>query len=296
MPALRTVIAPLIGAMVARTDARLLAYSVMPSHVHIVLRQGRAPLSAVMQPLLHRMANRVQAHHALEGTIFERRYRDRPCVTPDHVRETIMYTHLNPWRAGLCSDDLAYPWMTQAAYGPSGEPDPLGIASHDRDRVLELFALDAPTSVARLCADYARWVQWRMEQDRSRASRNGPTIATEPRPDSYWGDRAWATHFTTTFGRPDDAPQWPLPDLRDFIAARLALIAPGCRPHDLRGTRIPRRFVAVRRRAIKEAATRGYRTGKIARFFGVSPATVSVAKYAPVEPEPAAGIPYPGDS
>ena len=108
-PGLRTTIVELIHRMVARTDAQLLAYAVMPNHLHIVLRQGRMELAQVMQPLMRRVALQVQRQHGFEGSVVERRFRDTACTTPDHVRMAIVYTHLNPWRAGLCGDDLSYP-------------------------------------------------------------------------------------------------------------------------------------------------------------------------------------------
>ncbi len=283
MPELRTGIVDMIGAMIGRTDSRLLAYAVMPNHLHIILRQGRSTLGTVMQPLLRRVAHRVQKHHGFEGAVFERRYRDRPCRTPDHVREALMYTHLNPWRAGLCDDDLGYPWMTQRAYLPGTDPSPFGINPRSQLRVLELFGLADSPSRDQLCRDYAGWLAWRMGQARSADAEPGQPGARPAvsRPDASRGDGAWQRHFATRTPYEAPGPRQLLADLRDFVADQLILYSDGCRVQDLRGRRIPRRLVALRRRVLKAAAERGYRTGDIARFFDISPATVSIAKYAP---------------
>ncbi|MFW6330926.1 MAG: transposase [Gemmatimonadota bacterium] len=66
-PALRPGIARLIQDTTGRTDAELMAYAVMPNHIHVLLRQGYDELKDVMQPLLRRVAYRVQQYHGFEG-------------------------------------------------------------------------------------------------------------------------------------------------------------------------------------------------------------------------------------
>lgn len=285
VPELRTTVAGLIATSIGRTDARLLAYAVMPSHVHILLRQGYSRLGVVMQPLLRRLAYRVQAYHGFEGTVFERRYRDRLCETPDHVREALMYTHLNPWRAGLCGDDLEYPWATQRAYLMGADSSQFGIQPHAQTRVLGLFALTDRVDRESLCHGYATWLQWRMSQDRAAEDDKPTAIAPDPplRPNSCRGDSAWTLHFATgqaygSSGRPE-----PLLDLRDYVATQLIGRPSGSTLQDLRGRRIPRRLVPLRRRLIRSAAEVGYRTTDVAAFFQVSPAAVSRARYARAE-------------
>src|SRR5690606_28499612 len=96
--------------------AELFAYVIMPNHLHLVLRQGEEPLWRFMQPYLRRIAIQVQRTHEREGRVFERRYRDRYCADADHLRTAILYTHLNPIRAGLCSDPREYPWSSHLAW------------------------------------------------------------------------------------------------------------------------------------------------------------------------------------
>lgn len=77
-----------------RSDATLLAYAVMPNHLHLVVVQGSQPLSQLMQPLLTRIALLVQRRTGREGHIFERRFRASPCLDPDYLRNAIAYVHL----------------------------------------------------------------------------------------------------------------------------------------------------------------------------------------------------------
>lgn len=281
VPGLRGEVASLIRRMVGRTDARLLAYAVMPNHLHIVLRQGQAPLGAVMQPLMRRVAHRVQARHGFEGAVVERRYRDRLCETPDHVREAILYVHLNPWRAGLCGDDLDYEWVTHRAYVPGVDPAPFGIDPDAQLPVLGLFAQEDRRSWDGMCEDYLVWLLWRMEQDRLRLGSDGGTTAESAgaTPDPGPGNRAWRECFGSAGRQPDPGRRRPLPDLHDFVEIQMARLSPKYGLEELRGSWLPRPAARCRTRVIRAVAGHGYPTGKIARLFDVSPAMVSTAKY-----------------
>lgn len=279
---LRTQIAVLIQRTAERGDAQLLAYAVMPNHLHLVVRQGRSELAAIMQPLLRRVAHRVQRYHGFEGSVVERRFRDRMCKNAGHVREAILYTHLNPLRAGLCDADLAYPWTTQRAYLPGTDPALFGIDPHVQQMVLELFADDPGQSRDQLCGEYLRWLAWRIHQDESRKARAENWLVDEPpsQPVATMGDIAWRRYFVVG-GLIESHAGAPLTDLRDFVRDELGRIAPGVTAEQCRGSHVSRRIARIRRRVFRAAAARGYRTGEIACFFDVSPQTVSRAKYGP---------------
>ena len=281
-PDLCPVITLLIRKSTAHTDARLLAYAVMPNHLHVIVRQGRMPLSTVMQPLLRRVAHRVQRHHGFEGAVVERRYRDRPCTTPDHVREAIAYTHLNPWRAELCDADLAYEWSSHAAYLPGADPRAHGISPHAQHQVLALFANGPATTRNDLCRCYLRFVDWRIRLDRYRAALEAGDEPGPPpfAPDTLAGDENWQQYFVSDGVDDPDGIQ-PLPDIRDFVLNQLTLLAPGLTIDACRGPWLPRRVAKMRQEIMRAAANRGFRTGAIARFFMVAPQTVSRAKHSP---------------
>lgn len=276
-PPVRSQIVGLIHSSIARTDAQLAAYAVMPNHLHLIVRQGESELAALMQPLLRSVANRVQSHHGIEGTIVERRYRDRVCGNADHVRHAIVYTHLNPWRAGLCGDDLDYRWSSQAAYLPGSDPLEYGIDPDLQQRVLNLFAAEQrPSDRPKLCRDYMRWVDWQMRRDEALADSedSGTCDDLRQRPATIAGDEVWLRFLA------DPAPSRPhgdrsMPDLRDYIRAELERIAPYATLPQLRGSWLPRRLGRVRATLIRSAAARGYRTGQLARFFACSPQSVS---------------------
>ncbi|MFO7892522.1 MAG: hypothetical protein R6U63_02205 [Longimicrobiales bacterium] len=266
-----------IQRVVGDSDADLLAHAIMPTHLHLMVRQGPSHLEDFMQPLLRRVAISVHTHHRFEGTVFERRYRDAMCRSPDHIREAFMYVHLNPWRAGLCDDSLDFRWMTHAAYLPGADPEAFGVAPGPRLEVLQLFAQAETRSMDELCRDYLTWLARRMDQDREGPDGTGEGSATAAGPSSFWGDRAWRSTFG---GMWDGGPEGEqsLPDLRDYVLNQLAATAPGKTLDQLRGGRLSHSDSRCRAKIIRSAARRGYRTGAIARLFAISPATVSRAK------------------
>lgn len=279
-PELRTTIAEFIRRMVARTDAQLLAYAVMPNHLHIVLRQGRMELGQVMQPLMRCVALRVQRRYGFEGSVVERPYRDRSCTTPEHTRSAIIYTHLNPWRAGLCGDDLVYNWTSHAAYLPGGDPEEFGIHPEARERVLELFA-DRPNLASdELAERYRAALEWRMRADRFRMAAEAglPSEPLPAAPATVEGDLAWQRLEPWGTDRVEHELQ-PSPDLRDFIKSLLSAHAPGANLTDFRGPSRKHQIARIRANLIRAAAQNGFRTGEIARFFAISPQLVSMAKY-----------------
>jgi REP element-mobilizing transposase RayT len=261
--ALRERIASYIRWGLATSDAMLLAYAVMPNHFHIVLRQGVRPLGWVMQPIMRRIALLVQRSHDIKGHIFERRFRNHICETPDHLRRVVAYTHINPLRAGLCNGSLQYPWTSHAQYVLD---DDGGVSEVQVIHALRLFATSSSTSRAQLIEDYNRYLRWRIDAD---AAGDGDVIP--PEPPAPFGDLYFNDSFTA----------WPITqltrrwDLRDRAVSVLRDIEPGWSIDRVRCSYGSRRTTAVRNQLIAALLQNGYRVHQVARFMHVSDSTVS---------------------
>ncbi|HEX8322926.1 MAG TPA: transposase [Tepidisphaeraceae bacterium] len=123
----------------ARHNAAVLAWVVMPEHVHLVvyadppesvstfLRSLKCPLaSAVLArwrtldaPILNRLRNTAGKCHFWQlGGGYDRNVVDRELV------EKIRYVHANPIRRGLSPDSVGWGWSSAATY--RAKPDAIG--------------------------------------------------------------------------------------------------------------------------------------------------------------------------
>jgi REP element-mobilizing transposase RayT/precorrin-6B methylase 1 len=127
----------------------VLAWSLMPNHVHLLIRTGARPLEKVMQILGTNYAQYFNRRHRRQGYVFQGRY-DSSLIEEDaYLLAAIRYVHLNPVKAGIVAsvEELVdYPWTGHAAL--------LGRASpvfQDVEAVRLLFDDDQEEARRRLC-------------------------------------------------------------------------------------------------------------------------------------------------
>ena len=117
-----------LSTALSRSDARLLAYCLMSTHVHLVLQLGRRPLGSFMRTVnapwamwLNRVTGRI-------GTTLADRPTSVLCDSEMYILELVRYVHNNPVRAGLVDRASASSWSSQRAYlGLDEPPDWLDI-------------------------------------------------------------------------------------------------------------------------------------------------------------------------
>jgi REP element-mobilizing transposase RayT len=118
------------------TDARVLAYALMPNHAHFLIEADLANLTAFFRRLGTRYAGYFNKRHDRVGHLFQDRFKSKPVETDAYLTTAVAYIHLNPVRAGLARDVLSYPWSSRAAWR---RPDGLT----DVDRLTELVGMAA---------------------------------------------------------------------------------------------------------------------------------------------------------
>jgi REP element-mobilizing transposase RayT len=268
----RNEIVTIVATSFRQNDAQLLAYVVMTNHFHLVVRQGVTPLGRIMQPINRRIAIKVQRHLARTGHIFERPYRERPCADPEYLRNVIVYTHLNPVRASLCSDPTEYRWSSHHVY--ARVPMPAFNAHVIRPELtpaVDLFADDKRRTNVRVQSGYERFVKWRRQCDllaEDVAKPQGPVCAE--------GDAYWALHFERAMAStPASTSEHFRPDLRDLVRQSLREMSPTLTLEHLRLRLGGAMIVSARRTIIKRALLAGFRGADIARYLNVSDTTVS---------------------
>jgi REP element-mobilizing transposase RayT len=277
-------IARIFGETLRGCDARLLAFAIMPNHLHLVLQQGATPVGRVLQPLLRRVALLVQRSHGVVGHVFERRFRAQPICDAEHLRNAIVYVHLNPVRGGICSVPDEFNASSHCLYagGPAAEiPWPELSRLIAVDRALPLFASREDATVQAMRGEYVGYVRWRMETDIALA--NAAPSMLPPAPDTMFGDRHWACHFSAPFRDACRSKHLEMsaglspraPDIRDIALEMLAELAPDLDADQLRSPSRGRRIAAIRRVIISRMIDAGYRGIQIANYLRLDLSCVS---------------------
>lgn len=252
----------------------VLALVVMPNHFHVVLKQGTMPLGWLMQRAIQRTALLVRRSHGGEGHVFGRRYWSCVCAGPEYLRHAVVYTHLNPWKAGLCSDPADYPWSSHALIENGG-----GVGSWNaqiaREKTRLLFANEdyEEASITENYRAYVAYAKLRYK-DAIPGDRFLFDWSTDWfRPRAPKGDEHWAAEYSQVM--PAQQRRIEQRDIRDRAVAVLRLLASDC---TLDMLRLGGRSVAItkiRRELIAVLHTSGYRRSAIARVLYVSPSMVS---------------------
>jgi putative transposase len=99
-----------------RSDVQLLAYCLMPNHIHLAVRTGRVPLSRVMSRLQTSYAVYFNKRHGRIGPVFQGRYRALLVDQDSYLLALVRYIHLNPVGARLAKRPEEFPWSSHAAY------------------------------------------------------------------------------------------------------------------------------------------------------------------------------------
>lgn len=269
---LEPAIVQMIQRAEAHSDARVIAHAVMPNHLHLVVIQGERPLERLMQPLLRRVALLTSREKKKEGHIFERRFRDSPCLTAEYLRNAIAYVHLNAVRAQISQNADDYPWSSHVALCALDTTTPRKQAW--LETVLRMFSTKHGQHLDECRARYRAFLNWRLECDRIRYDESPLLLQRPDRPDHLAGDAHWVTSFGAACVRVQVAPHY-LPDLSHLLRQTLVDNAPEMSPERVRSGEGGRDVVRIRRKVIGVAIASGYRTGAVARYLNISDATVS---------------------
>ena len=120
------------------TEARILAWTSMSNHVHLLMFSGSQGISKFMRRLLTGYAVWYNRKYHRTGHLFENRYKSIVCEEEAYLLELVRYIHLNPLRGGIVKnmEELdRYPW--------SGHGVLIGSSRNDwqeRDYVLRQFS------------------------------------------------------------------------------------------------------------------------------------------------------------
>jgi putative transposase len=86
------------------------AYCLMSTHYHLVLETRRPDLSAGIQYLNGRHAQRFNYRHARYGALFAERFTARVIESEEYLYDACAYVLQNPVTAGICDRPEQWPW------------------------------------------------------------------------------------------------------------------------------------------------------------------------------------------
>jgi putative transposase len=132
-----------LAKAVSATGLAVLAWALLPNHVHLLVRTGNRPLSAAMARLLTGYAGGFNRRHRRLGRLFQNRYKSILVEEEPYLLELVRYIHLNPLRANVVRDLAGldgYPW--------SGHAVLIGRARHVWQESSEVLAQFGPRVAA----------------------------------------------------------------------------------------------------------------------------------------------------
>jgi len=93
-----------LGDLLMETKTCCLAWSILPTHFHLLLKTGQVPLATMMRRLLTGYAVSFNRRHGRNGHLFQNRYKSILCQEEPYLLELVRYIHLNPIRARIVAD------------------------------------------------------------------------------------------------------------------------------------------------------------------------------------------------
>ena len=107
-----------LAGLVEASGTQVLAWALLPNHLHLLVRTGGWPLASVMRRLLTGYAGAFNRRHKRHGHLFQNRYKSIVVEEEPYFLELTRYIHLNPLRARLVRDMATldgYPWSGHSA-------------------------------------------------------------------------------------------------------------------------------------------------------------------------------------
>lgn len=102
---------------------RLLAWCVMPNHVHVLVEtQEGWPLSGILHGWKSFTAKAINRRLGRTGPVWMRDYFDRYIRDDRHLAAATAYIHGNPVKAALVQDQSEWPYSSASLHGNAGDP------------------------------------------------------------------------------------------------------------------------------------------------------------------------------
>ena len=115
----------LLATELERSEWTCVAYALMSTHYHLLLRLNKNTLSSGFQHLHSAYARQYNKRWGRRGALWQRRFHDRLIESEPQLLETIRYIALNAKRANMCGAPEDHVWSSYGAAIGEFSPDPL---------------------------------------------------------------------------------------------------------------------------------------------------------------------------
>lgn len=113
---------------------KLHSFCMMTNHLHMQITTVNTEIWKIMNYLLCNYARNFNQRHGYCGHLFESRYTSKLIEDQKYFLEVSRYIHLNPVKAGMVREAVAYPYSSYSAYVSSKENELLS-----KDEILNSF-------------------------------------------------------------------------------------------------------------------------------------------------------------
>lgn len=96
----------------------LYAYCLMGNHVHLLLQEGKEPLSQIFKRIGVRYVYWYNWKYRRTGHLFQDRFKSEPIEDDACFLAVLRYIYRNPVKAGLCGKPEEYPWSSYYPNSP----------------------------------------------------------------------------------------------------------------------------------------------------------------------------------
>jgi REP element-mobilizing transposase RayT len=132
----REVFYDFLADQIAESEWKVLEYTFMTTHYHLLLQIEKCTLSSGFKRLQSRYARAYNRRHQRRGVVWLRRFHDVMIESERHLLEVARYIALNAPRAQMVEAPESWPWCSYGSAIGAYPPDPIV----DDRALLRLFA------------------------------------------------------------------------------------------------------------------------------------------------------------
>ncbi len=106
----------LMKEVLCKFKCKVLSFSLMPNHIHLLLKFLETNMPNAMKELLQKYAEYFNRKYQRKGHVFSGAYRSALCCDDGYLLAASLYIHINPVKKGLVKNPADYRWSSCALF------------------------------------------------------------------------------------------------------------------------------------------------------------------------------------